>query len=350
MTPIDDYRGLRLDLPGTWVADVLELGYDPNLPDDHGDYLLTLACEYRELKSVCLALAAGANPNRPNAAGNSPLLCVLAAGVDGDGGHPDVPDIVRALLLAGANASVSDAWDIPVSHVLVRGKDAIRPSLESFRQWRAARVGVANPSVMSNPVWDWLVRTRLSAYSAVDVMQAGHASAEDGPGWSFHRFGCSTTVLPDGRVVFIAGEHEDFYDSDFFIYNDVVVAHSDGSLDIYGYPREVFPPTDSHTATLLPGCIVLIGSIGYPDSRRYGQTQVLTLSLNTFEIQAMPTSGGSPGWIHGHSATLSPDGQAIVVSGGRIELAGDKSAHDNGDEWALDVTTWSWSCRRLSKT
>lgn len=42
------------------------------------------------------------------------------------------------------------------------------------------------------------------------------------------------TRLPDGRVV--------------FIYNDVVVWHPDGALDIFGCPLDVLPPTDFHTA------------------------------------------------------------------------------------------------------
>jgi hypothetical protein len=40
------------------------------------------------------------------------------------------------------------------------------------------------------------------------------------------------------------GEHEDFYDPDFCIYNDVFVHERDGSVAIYGYPESVFPPTD----------------------------------------------------------------------------------------------------------
>jgi hypothetical protein len=59
------------------------------------------------------------------------------------------------------------------------------------------------------------------------------------------------------------GEHEDHYDPDFFIHNDVVVRTPDGEVAIYGYPTEVFLPTDFHTATLLPASIVLIGSLGY---------------------------------------------------------------------------------------
>lgn len=35
----------------------------------------------------------------------------------------------------------------------------------------------------------------------------------------FQRFGSTVTVLPDGRLVHIGGEHEDEYDPDFCIYN-----------------------------------------------------------------------------------------------------------------------------------
>ena len=36
-------------------------------------------------------------------------------------------------------------------------------------------------------------------------------------GWTNQRFGQTTTVLPDGRTLAIAGEHEDSYDPDFWI-------------------------------------------------------------------------------------------------------------------------------------
>ena len=98
-----------------------------------------------------------------------------------------------------------------------------------------------------------------------------------GPGRCFDRFGQSSNQLPDGRVVCIAGEHEDSYDPDFYIYNDVVIQQPDGRIDIFGYPREVFPPTDFHTATLVGNRIVLIGSLGYPDERRPGETPVTSV-------------------------------------------------------------------------
>ena len=54
---------------------------------------------------------------------------------------------------------------------------------------------------------------------------------DDGPIWTFDRMGRTETELPDGRVVCVGGEHEDFYDPDFCIYNDVVIYHGDGTFD-----------------------------------------------------------------------------------------------------------------------
>ena len=76
------------------------------------------------------------------------------------------------------------------------------------------------------------------------------------------RFGQSLTLLPDGLAVQIGGEHEDYYDPDFCIYNDVFVHERDGSITIYGYPESAFPPTDFRTATLVGDSIYVIGSLG----------------------------------------------------------------------------------------
>jgi hypothetical protein len=42
---------------------------------------------------------------------------------------------------------------------------------------------------------------------------------------------------------------------------------SHGRVDICGYPQDVFPPTDFHTATLLEDAILLIGAAGYTAKR-----------------------------------------------------------------------------------
>ncbi|MDC0718097.1 hypothetical protein [Nannocystis bainbridge] len=212
---------------------------------------------------------------------------------------------------------------------------------EQFLEWRSPRYGAANPERLTNPVWTWLVRAGVNAWSVTRQFDGPSALAA-GPGWCFERFGRSTTELPDGRQILVAGEHEDYYDPDFFIYNDVVVRHPDGRIDIFGYPRDVFPPTDGHSATRVGDRIILIGSIGYQNERRPGHTQVLALDLGTFAITTIPTGGEMPGWIHGHGAALTDDGRAIVVQRGKLELGGDTSLVENIDDWRLDLDTWQW--------
>lgn len=221
-----------------------------------------------------------------------------------------------------------------------RAADVAPPvTREQYLAWRSPRLGASNPQRLDNPVWEWLVRSGMSAYQANQVMD-GPPSQAAGPGWCFERFGRSTTALPDGRLVHIAGEHEDHYDPDFFIYNDVVVQHPDGSIEIYGYPREAFPPTDFHSATLVGDRIVLVGNLGYPRERR-GSTQVLVLDLATFAVVAAATVGTSPGWIHEHTAVLADDGRSIVVTGGQLDR-GDAPRVENIDDWRLHLADWRW--------
>ncbi len=204
-----------------------------------------------------------------------------------------------------------------------------------FRAWRSPRYGERNPERMNNPVWEWLVRSRATAYAAAQRFSEPSA-LEAGAGWCFYRNGRSGTTLPDGRQVLIGGEHEDFYDPDFFIYNDVVVFHPNGAIDIFGYPREVFPPTDFHSATLVEDRILIIGCVGYPDQRRPGETPVFCLDLKTFAIHPFATVGWAPSWLHRHTAEVSDDGKAILLRGGRCESA------RNINEWKLWLDGGRW--------
>lgn len=215
-----------------------------------------------------------------------------------------------------------------------------KPSItqEEFVAWRSPRLGRANPTDLTNALWVWMVRTRVNAYQGNQAW-GGPSPFETGPMWCFDRFGQSTTLLPDGRTLHIAGEHEDSYDPDFFIYNDVVVAGPDGSITICGYPKDAFPPTDFHTATLAGERIVLIGSLGYPADRVIGKTQVLELALGTLAVRAVETHGDAPGWLHRHTAGLSDAGDAVIVSGGQVHHRADQDLWENVDDWALDLST-----------
>ena len=209
---------------------------------------------------------------------------------------------------------------------------------ELFLAWRAPRSGTANPERMTNPVWAWLAADpELYAYSANKLFD-GPSSLRAGPCWCNHRFGQSRTELGDGRVLAIAGEHEDYYDPDFYIYNDVIVTEPSGAIEIYGYPRDVFPPTDFHSATLVGDRIIVVGSLGYA-GQRGDATQLLALDTRDLSVAQLSATGESPGWIYKHTATLA--GNAIAIRGGMRE-AGDDST-ENIDDWSLDLTAMRWT-------
>lgn len=210
---------------------------------------------------------------------------------------------------------------------------------EVFRKWRSPRRGTSNPQRMNNPVWHWLARSRIDAYAATKAMRRASPFTA-GPGWCNDRFGQSATVLPDGRLVLIAGEHEDHYDPDFYIYNDVIVISPGGAIAIFGYPEGIFPPTDFHSATMVGDQIVLVGRLGYGEPEVV-ETPVFLLDWNTFVISRRPTTGHSPGWLHRHTAELAPDGASILIRGGVLGLP-DHRLRDNIDDWRLRLGEWRW--------
>jgi hypothetical protein len=237
-----------------------------------------------------------------------------------------------------------DFWDLPV-RANSKPDASVTPKL--FMAWRSPRFGRTNPERMNNPVWEWLIRTKVSAYWANKEF-AGPRSFEAGPCWCFRRFGQSKTKLPDGRLVLIGGEHEDHYDPDFCIYNDVVVRRPDDDIEIYGYPEDLFVPTDFHSATLTDDRIVLIGSLGYPKQRKPGTTPVYSLDLRNFRISAMSCTGDAPWWIHKHAAAYLPEEDAIVITGGIVARDDpNRPIVENIDDWKLHLADRRWE--RLTK-
>jgi hypothetical protein len=229
-----------------------------------------------------------------------------------------------------------EAWELD---------EALRPppevTRELFAAWGAARRGSGNPERMTNPVWAWLARRpEVNAWSASKHFGGERAA---GPGWTNQRFGQSTTSLPDGRVLAIAGEHEDYYDPDFFIYNDVLVMAPDG-IEIYGYDPQSFPPTDFHSATLVGEHVYLVGNVGYSDARR-ARTQVLRLDVRTLAMAVLEPGGEDPGWISKHEATLSEDGRRILVQRGHCEvkLPEGTALRENVDDHVLDLESLIWT-------
>jgi len=196
--------------------------------------------------------------------------------------------------------------------------------------------------------WNFEEGRLLGVRTPFAVRQLLHIELDcaDGPTWTFDRLGATQTTLPDGRLVCIGGEHEDFYDPDFCIYNDVVVLGPSGATEIYGYPKKVFPPTDFHTASLVGSGIIVIGCIGYKDERRHGYTAVYRLDVGDFHMTEIVSSGDMPGWMAKHTAGL--EGETIRVAGGEVVLKRDgrEVYRPNIEEFALDIASGSW--RRLT--
>ncbi len=301
----------------------------------------------------------------PDAIGRTPLTLAV------EGDHPFA---VRALLAAGADVDASPGYyGPPIEHVrsravalalfdagvdpldlrrdarlLILGADPADHDLSGVTfgdrlRARTRRFGTANPEVIDEPFWNAMIRTRATAWDARPIEADGSKSADGPPIWCADRFGQSLTRLLDGRFVEIAGEHEDAYDCDFCIYNDVFVHGTDGSLRVFGYPEALFPPTDFHSATLVGDAILVIGSLGYQGTRRFGETPVFRLDTKTWRFERVATSGENPGWIARHRATLvSP--HEIRVSVGKVSIESDGKEHyvDNDRAFVLDLQTRRW--------
>ncbi|MCW5775805.1 MAG: hypothetical protein KIS87_05090 [Phycisphaeraceae bacterium] len=72
------------------------------------------------------------------------------------------------------------------------------------------RLGTKNPERMRVAHWEWMVRTRNDPFSVRDQLGIESHYGTGDPDWCFDRFGMTRTPLPDGRIICIGGEHEDW--------------------------------------------------------------------------------------------------------------------------------------------
>jgi hypothetical protein len=264
------------------------------------------------------------------------------------------------LLVAGADPA--DADQRVILGLRATGEEALAAvTPDEFRHTFAPKFGESNPERMNNRFWEAMIRCGISAYGALHRFEVGGPvsgptrfglytpdrrqtrSRLGGPVWCAQRFGQSLTLLPDGRAVQIGGEHEDYYDPDFCIYNDVFVHGCGGSVAIYGYPQSVFPPTDFHTATLVGGHIYVIGSLGYQETRRSGETPVYRLDIRTLRMDRVDAGGEAPGWIYEHRATAVKPHEIRVWGGKVVTKSGSEESHqENTASFVLDLECLAW--------
>lgn len=313
---------------------LLEIGADVHQTNDFGGTTLATAAEYDNAEAVDILLQAGADVNQGVRSGNALW-------------HADTREVAVRLLEAGADPLelTSEGRRAILGYPPDSDAELLRVSVDEFRRFRSPRFGRRNPEKMNNLFWEGMIRSGLNAYQAVvHVKGADHYLAGNHPVWCAQRFGQSLTFLEDGRIVQIAGEHEDGSDPDFCIYNDVFVHDPAGAVSIYGYPKAVFPPTDFHSATLIGRYIYVIGSLGYQGTRRHGETPVYRLDVDTLQMERLQTTGDKPGWIYEHRAIRS-GAHEIKITGGKVVTSdGGREVHsENVATFVLDIGCLVWT-------
>jgi hypothetical protein len=309
---------------------LLDLGHDVDEPDDFGATALMEAVERADLECIDLLLAAGADVDREIGSGS-----VL--------GRAETAAVVRRLLEAGADPRRLSPHGHRALCGLEGGVERLAAvSREDAHRARTRRFGAANPERMAEPFWEAMIRAGVSGWEAAQALGL-ESSLDRTAVWCAQRYGQSITLLSDGRIVQIGGEHEDHYDPDFCIYNDVFVHGGDGSIAIFGYPEDVFPPADFHTATWLDGAIYVIGALGYHGTRRYGQTPIHRLDLGTFRMERVEASGEAPGWIYSHRAVRVRPAEIRVTGGTLVTPGRTGEIHaENSEAFVLDVERRAW--------
>jgi ankyrin repeat protein len=303
---------------------LLSEGLDPNEADKYGQSPLVEAAESGAAECVQILLAGGAELK-----GQSSAAMKSASTLE------------IVWLLAQAGADLNDISDeMRASLVSLPGENELDVSRDDYEAARHRQFGRTNPEKMNSPFWCAMVRAGTNAYRARAIFDDMNFRGE--AVWCYQRYGKSINVLTDGRIIEIAGEHEDSYDPDFCIYNDVFVHHGHGRFDIYGYPKEIFPPTDFHTATQVGTFLYIIGSLGYRGQRRFGETPVYRLDLKTLKIERVETHGDNPGWIHRHKAAAR--GDEIWIRDGKICVFENEKeeVRENAAEYVLNVRSREW--------
>ncbi len=341
---------------------LLDLGMDPEQHDGSGTTALIEAAEYGDTTAIDLLLANGAEVDRGKfemSPEYKERMRELFGETDEDSTSPEDSTLNEGTALSYATTAKA------ALRLIAAGADPARltrearrrilgfkaeptdeyrlVSFDDFLHGRYRRFGRENPESINEPLWLAMIRSGVNAWSATRHF-SDSAAEPDKPVWCADRFGQSLTLLADGRIIEIGGEHEDWYDPDFSIYNDVFVHDGSGNIQIYSYPEKVFPPTDFHTATQVGEHIYIIGSLGYSDTRSYGTTPVFRLNLDDFHIEAVNTSGEMPGWIYEHRARMLA-GSRIQVTGGKVcsLVDGEEQHIANHNEYILDLRSMTWS-------
>lgn len=311
---------------------LLDQGFDPEGYNDFGYTPLIQAAEVGAISCVRCLLARGADIYQKDRSQFSQKTAIA---------HARTLDVVEVLAAAGDDLNQMEGEARAKLFGLGR-QDELKVSKQEYLAQKYRVYGSSNPEQCDKAFWYDAVRCNAGAWKAREHF-GDTDSINDNPVWCYERFGKSITAIGQGEFVEIAGEHEDYYDPDFCIYNEVFHHKGNGDFTIYQYPKDIFPPTDFHTATLVDGFVYIIGNLGYLGERCYGTTPVYRLDISSFRMEKLETFGECPGWINRHSAYLK-NGSVIRIQGGSIleHQGGKEQSQINKSDYELNVNSLEW--------
>lgn len=310
---------------------LIEIGFDFETYNKFGYTPLIDAAEKGSVDCVRSLLRQGANVFKKDRSQFSQQTAIS---------HTSNMEIVKLLLAAGND--INELSDDARKELLGIGdKKSIQVSKDDYLKDKSRIFGESNPQICNKIFWYEMTRCAGNAWLARS--QFNDTDSYNKPVWCYERFGKSITHIGQGEFIEIAGEHEDYYDPDFCIYNEVFHHKGDGNFTIYQYPKDIFPPTDFHTATLVENYIYIIGCLGYMNDRINGSTPVYRLNIKTFTMEKITTFGECPGWIFKHTVFLK-DQSVIRIQGGEIfETEGDNHVYRfNKDDFELNLESFVW--------
>jgi Ankyrin repeats (3 copies)/Ankyrin repeat len=313
---------------------LIEQGLDSEKYNDFGYTPLIQACEDNAVNCVKALIDLGVDIFKKDRG----QFCREAAL-----SHTRNSEIAKLLISKGADINeLSGGNEVRIKLLGLEQTESLSSSEEEYQQGKLRRFGKSNPELCHYKFWYDMVRYGKTAWQAKDIF--GEASYSEKPIWCYELYGKSITDLGNGQFIEIGGEHEDHYDPDFCIYNEVFHHKGNGDFDIYMYPKEVFPPTDNHTATLVGKFIYIVGNLGYPANREFGTTPVYRLSTENFSIEKLTTNGVGPGWIYNHIAVLEDDNTICIKEGTIAIFKEEQEFHEsNKFDFKLDFNTLEWS-------
>ena len=308
---------------------LLDQGFPIDTTNELGSTALMDAAQFGHVESVRFLLEHGAELRREN---NIPDRAI---------GYASTPEVAEVLLEYGEDIDAMPE-ETYAKWLGMRYRENPEATPQEYAAAKTSRFGRKNPEETNHPFWLAMIRSGANAYRARCHFDDNDCISSTQPVWCFIRFGRTTTRLPDSRIIVIAGEHEDYYDPDFCIYNDVTIFEPNGNIRLFSYPETLFPPTAFHTATLVDSFIYLIGGLGYRDQRRPGYTPVYRLDTHSYRLEIVETEGDMPGWISSHRAWC--DGDAILIEGGEcaVEIEGEQQFVQNTARWRLDLSSRTW--------